>query len=518
MKRIFSLLILLLFFAAPVFSQLSITQTGTASVLAQQIAGAGVSVSNATLNCGPQAAGTFTYTGADLGIPDGILLTNGIASQVSATFGSFFLNVTNGNNFTDPDLTAISPQATYDACILQFDFVAICDSMKLSFVFGSDEYPKYINQFNDAFGVFITGPKPAGGAYTAQDIATLPSGTPVEINTVNGGWPLGTGATNPSFYIDNYPPDGTNTHNIDYYGYTVPLTSVTPLVPCSSYHMKIAVADAANGHNDSGVFIKGNSVSCQSGAPAVTATGISTAICGNKASAYATVTGNSGPAPTYAWTPGGMTTDTIHNLGPGTYTCNVVFVGACGTYTQTVTTSVTNGSGVSSSATADSTSGLAAFNAQFTSASSASATSWSWTFGDGTTGTGPNPDHIYNTAGTYTAVLTVNGASGCSVTDTVIIHVREPGSSMTVPNVFTPNGDGKNDVFSVISQGITKFDMKIYDRWGILMSEATSPIQGWDGHDKSGIAVVDGTYYYIITGTGVDGKAYKYNGFLTLIR
>ncbi|MEO6882711.1 MAG: gliding motility-associated C-terminal domain-containing protein [Bacteroidia bacterium] len=90
-------------------------------------------------------------------------------------------------------------------------------------------------------------------------------------------------------------------------------------------------------------------------------------------------------------------------------------------------------------------------------------------------------------------------------------------SSLIIPNVFSPNGDGKNDVFKVQSIGISTFDAKIFDRWGIQLFEWTNPNIGWNGETKTGNAP-DGTYYYLINATGIDGKKYLEKGFVTLIR
>jgi len=272
------------------------------------------------------------------------LLTTGTASQVETPFGGPLLNVTTGNNYNDSDLLNISPQAFYDVCILQFDFIPVCDTMKVSFVFGSDEYPKnVVNAYNDAFGIFLTGPNPAGGNYKAQNVATLPNGTPIGVNTVNGGWPIGSGnASNPSFFVENYPGDGTNTHNFAYYGYTLPVTSVIPVACGSPYHMKIGIADANDPLYDSGVFIKGNSITCNKPTPVVTAINNSPAVCnGLPGSGLALVSNYTGPAPIFHWTPGGMTTDTISNLLPGTYNCNVLLQSPCGGVdTETVSITV----------------------------------------------------------------------------------------------------------------------------------------------------------------------------------
>src|ERR1700752_1434438 len=144
------------------FSQMSVTTTGTAATLAQYIAGPGVTVSNSTINCGGNAAGSFTFSGPDLGgLTGGILLTTGTATQATNP-GNFLCNVTNGNNFSDPNLTALVPTAFYDACILEFDFIPVCDSLNMTYVFGSEEYPQGVGGYNDAFAIFLTGPNPSG--------------------------------------------------------------------------------------------------------------------------------------------------------------------------------------------------------------------------------------------------------------------------------------------------------------------------------------------------------------------
>jgi gliding motility-associated-like protein len=326
-RKILSGLIACLPFLA--FSQINVTPNAGATSLAQTIAGNGVTISNATLNCGASGSGDFTYTGANLGMTSGIVLTTGFATD-AANAGSFFCSQTTGNSFSDPDLIAIDATATNDVCILEFDFVPICNSISITFVFGSEEYPTFVGSFNDAFGIFLTGPNPGGGTYNSTNIGTLPSGTPVSINNVNAG-------SNSAYFVDNY----SNPNNdVAYDGYTVPITSVAQVAPCSTYHIKIGIADAIDQAYDSGVFIGNNAVSCQN-APAVTASATPTGCGGNTGSATATVTNYTGTA-TYNWQPGGQTTATATNLSAGTYTCSVGLQLSCGVITQTVTATVGN--------------------------------------------------------------------------------------------------------------------------------------------------------------------------------
>ena len=409
------------------YSQLGITINSSATSLAQNIVGSGITISNATILSGANSTGIFTYTGTQLGIPNGVLLTNGHAVDADNP-GSYFCNVTNGNNLTDADVTAISPQARYDACILQFDFMPTCDTLRITYVFGSEEYPKYINQYNDVFAIFLSGPNPAGGNYNAQNIATLPNGiTPVSIFTVNGGWPIGTGASNPAYYVDNYT---TPNSDIAYDGYTVPITSSVAVTPCQMYHMKIAVVDAGNGKYDSGVFIQGNTFTCNNAPTESIAT---TPACSNNGTATASISNYSG-TPTYLWTPGGQTTSSITNLTAGTYTCIVSFPGMCliDTLTAVVASSLPTVNAMAAATicigqtvtlSANSSGGTPAY-------------SYSWTDGINPVGTTVSP----SVSTTYNVVAT--DASGCSSSpDSVRITVNPPLSIQTASQASICEGD-----------------------------------------------------------------------------
>jgi gliding motility-associated-like protein len=316
-----------------IFSQLNVTVNNNASQLAQNILGSGVSISNATLNCGGNAAGFFSYSGNYLGINNGIILTTGYAPY-AAYSGTYLCSNSNQNNFSDPQLTAINSNAKYDVCILNFDFIPMCDTVKIKYVFGSEEYPKYLHQmYNDLFGIFLTGPKPGGGSYNANNIATLPNGfTPVSIDSVNEGWPINTNLGHSEYYVDNYT---TPNNQIAYNGYTKPITSKVGLIPCLPYHMKIAIADCKNGLYDSGVFIQGNSLGC-SNLPVVSSQTLFS--CDTKGSAKINITNYTG-IPTFTWLPGNEHSDSINNLTPGSYTCYVNLPGICNNFTTIATIS-----------------------------------------------------------------------------------------------------------------------------------------------------------------------------------
>jgi gliding motility-associated-like protein len=174
-----------------------------------------------------------------------------------------------------------------------------------------------------------------------------------------------------------------------------------------------------------------------------------------------------------------------------------------------------------------------------------------WSYGNGitftTSGTSasysltgaPDGSTIYQSAGTYTVTLYVNQITGgplapgmppnaCNGTATAVIRVELP-SVLEIPNVFTPNGDGVNDVFMLQTTNLTEIKCTIFDRWGVKMYDVTSEKGNieWDGKNFSGKDVPAGTYFYILTAEGKDGKTswldekgqeIKQNGTISLFR
>ncbi len=419
------------------YSQLVITNNGSATALAQAIVGNGITVTNASLNAGINSTGTFTYTGGNLGIPNGVLLTSGRASVV-ANPGTNFSSVQNGNNQSDPDVTAISSQARYDVCFLEFDFIPVCDTLHITYVFGSEEYPQYIMQYNDVFAMFLTGPNPAGGTYTSRNIATLPNGTtPVSIFTVNGGWPIGTGASNPAYYVDNYTSPNSD---ITYDGYTVPITSIISVVPCQTYHMKIAVVDALNGRYDSGVFIQGNTFTCTVAPnPAIA----STSACINTGTATVVVTNYAG-TPNYSWLPGGQTTSSISNLIPGDYTCLVTYPGLC--TIDSVSTTVVDGQPTVSPM--PTTTICIGQNVSLIAVGSGGGSGFTFSWTQNGTPVSANVSPTVST--TYTVV--VNDATGCnSLPATVDVNVNPPLTVLT--NAATAICESASTTLSATASG-----------------------------------------------------------------
>tara|TARA_R110002050_G_scaffold97893_3_gene203432 strand:- start:9243 stop:13535 length:4293 start_codon:yes stop_codon:yes gene_type:complete len=107
---------------------------------------------------------------------------------------------------------------------------------------------------------------------------------------------------------------------------------------------------------------------------------------------------------------------------------------------------------------------------------------------------------------------------GCFPSDTSF-HISVTGFSVFIPNAFTPNGDGLNDVFIPITEGVDRLMyMYIYDPWGGLVFETTNLELGWDGTDVNGQIYDNGAFAYKLRVIGLDGKTGEFSGLVNLIK
>jgi gliding motility-associated-like protein len=147
--------------------------------------------------------------------------------------------------------------------------------------------------------------------------------------------------------------------------------------------------------------------------------------------------------------------------------------------------------------------------------SSSNATDYIWNvICSGQTATSANFNTVFTDTGSCCINLIASQPSGCSDTITKCIDIINQ-AVVVIPNVFTPNGDGKNDVFKVKSNGLKSLNCVIYDRWGLKMYEWDGINGSWDGNARTGIAP-DGTYYYIINYTDQLDKTITEKGYLNL--
>ncbi|HXP49435.1 MAG TPA: gliding motility-associated C-terminal domain-containing protein, partial [Bacteroidia bacterium] len=234
---------------------------------------------------------------------------------------------------------------------------------------------------------------------------------------------------------------------------------------------------------------------------------------GNSSTIGAVVTGGK-PAYNYVWnpSPGGT--------GPGPFVItptvavvySVTVTDGCGS-SQSGSTSVVIDPSPTAAFTATPNPVLGGEYVTFVD-NSTLANTWSWTFGDGGTATDSMPYYVYEMTGTYTVTLWVTSSAGCKDSVSHTVTVLE---DIYVPNVFTPNGDGINDVFHVTTGSIKTYSIEIYSRWGQRVFASTNPNDDWTGRSEAGVMESDGTYYYIILATDYAGKNFKYTGYLQLI-
>lgn len=146
------------------------------------------------------------------------------------------------------------------------------------------------------------------------------------------------------------------------------------------------------------------------------------------------------------------------------------------------------------------------------------ATDWFWDFGDYSQSSLQNPSHIYTNAGNYIITLTASNEYGCTDSDSISITINESGL-VYIPNSFTPNGDGINDIFKPVCTYIQPVDfrMHIFNRWGNEVFRTSDINAGWDG-TVNGQKVHQVTEFnYIIFYRDLTGKPFKETGSVLLI-
>ncbi|MBK9336959.1 MAG: choice-of-anchor L domain-containing protein [Lewinellaceae bacterium] len=222
--------------------------------------------------CPPGAYGTFEFAtdNNDLGLRRGLVLTSGSADLVPGPNDNPGASQDNDAP-GDAQLNYLSTSQgngtlSLDACIIEMDIFVAADELAFEYVFGSEEYPEYVNnQYNDIFAFLASGPGIVGDPNLggAQNIAVLPgTNTPVQINSVNN-------LNNWQYYRNNEVSQGSTLQydgfTADFLGVKKSLTARVDVVPCNTYRLKLAVADRFDRVFDSGVFIS----EVRGGAPAL---------------------------------------------------------------------------------------------------------------------------------------------------------------------------------------------------------------------------------------------------------
>jgi gliding motility-associated-like protein len=161
----------------------------------------------------------------------------------------------------------------------------------------------------------------------------------------------------------------------------------------------------------------------------------------------------------------------------------------------------------------------------FTNNSSGNIDTWQWTLGDGSTSSGTEFSHHYDDLGTFLVTLIVTDDNGCKDTAQDTVLVKEI-FTLYIPNVFTPNGDGLNDLFTPYGLSVDpdNFSMQIFDRWGNMVFNTNkwlvNSAEAWNGTKNNKGTFEDVTmdvYVYRIKLKELLGPKHEYFGRIALI-
>jgi gliding motility-associated-like protein len=241
-----------------------------------------------------------------------------------------------------------------------------------------------------------------------------------------------------------------------------------------------------------------------------------------------TNTGSNGNS--YLWNFGDNSTATTMNathtyIDSGTFTVTLITTnsGPCGvvrdTFIQQSKIRVDTIINITSDFTAKPLTGCAPLLVTFTN-SSINGADYYWYFGDGVFDSTINPIHIYDSGTYHIYLIAYNNTNRCTnPPDSTGLTITVDNCELSIPNVFSPNGDGKNDFFNLIAEGYTNFHLIIFDRWGLKIFESSNAANQWNGKvNNTGGDCPDGTYYYIFTANDPSGIPFTNKGFISLIR
>jgi len=148
---------------------------------------------------------------------------------------------------------------------------------------------------------------------------------------------------------------------------------------------------------------------------------------------------------------------------------------------------------------------------------------YAWSVNDTTYAVNTDTSIVFDTTGYFDVTIYVVSPEGCidSLTQTVYVYGE---FTLTIPNIFTPNGDHANDFFSIQLAGVRELNVDVFNRWGQLMHTYanTEVLDGkvvvWDGKAQNGDFASDGVYAFILKARAFTGDEQVYKGFVTLIK
>lgn len=228
-------------------AELNYDRRASATEMAQTIFGDDVQIVGATYTGARNSSAV--YSGGDTISPDvtpsdtGLILSTGDVRNFTQSNGdpNTSANTSSDMNFGtggDADFTALAGAQTYDAAVLEVDFIPTSNYLSMQFVFASEEYPEFVNSiYNDIVGVW------SNGVYVPLSVGNASIGDINQSNTSN-------------LYIDNTG----DAYNTEMDGFTVTMTLEIPVIPGQVNTLKIGIADVADASYDSNLLIAANSV------------------------------------------------------------------------------------------------------------------------------------------------------------------------------------------------------------------------------------------------------------------
>jgi gliding motility-associated-like protein len=145
---------------------------------------------------------------------------------------------------------------------------------------------------------------------------------------------------------------------------------------------------------------------------------------------------------------------------------------------------------------------------------------WTWIFPDSSSLYFQSTDQSisFPQGGPQQIALAITDNLGCIDTAFVTIFVSDP--DIWVPNVFTPNGDGINDIVVLPYPSFKSYDIQILNRWGNLVFELEDQtgIAVWDGYGFNGQLHTDGVFFYRLRGEMLGGTLIDKHGFIHLVK
>jgi gliding motility-associated-like protein len=260
---IFIFLYLLLFFSKSVAQEITVDESNTALQLIEDVllesscaSVSNVSVSGGNFASGELSYGSFDANGSAFPFQNGLILSTGKINNAPGPNTSILEDGGNMGWNGDTDLQdALGLSNSYNATILEFDFVPIGTKISFDYMLSSEQYLISATSgqcnFTDGFAFLLK----EVGTSTYQNLAVVPgTSTPVKINTVRGSGSVCPPANEQ--YFDAF--NGT-VHPTNFNGQTKVLTAEATVIPGNTYHIKLVIADEGNYRYDSAIFLGGGS-------------------------------------------------------------------------------------------------------------------------------------------------------------------------------------------------------------------------------------------------------------------